>query len=296
MAAGRPADELLAFRRAVERLGALDTSQTAALAFARAAFPELPVERIPADGLARVAAALGALEGLAAGRPMAVRPIVGWLLDGALPPGLLARIAHRPDSPALAEALAALGPTRFEALLGVAGVRGLGAYLAEVPGAVEILRADGPSSLRFHQRADSGGPRAVLARERVRREAGGRVDPAAEGALLWLLARTDLPAESIGLGLVRDLQALGIPGVLWPDAVAVPTAGLLARSGLAVPLGLLLLFAAAPLLAWWARLFPRRRRRHATAIATVGPPPPAASGAGGGAQGCSRGRLLLPPR
>ena len=32
----------------------------------------------------------------------------------------------------------------------------------------------------------------------------------------WLVARTDLPADRIGLGLVRDLQALGIAGALRP--------------------------------------------------------------------------------
>jgi hypothetical protein len=275
LAAALPAEELLAFRRAAERLGALDGPQTAALVLVRTALPELPVERIRADGLARVAAAMGALDGLATDRPAVLHPIVGWLLDGALPPGLLARLAHRPDGPALAGALAALGPARFEAILGAAGPRDLGAYLAEVPGALEILRADGPGSLRFYQLAEGGGVRAVLSRERLRREAGGRIGPMAEGALVWLLARTDLPADRIGLGVVRDLQALGIPGPLWPDAVAVPAAGLLARGGgLALPFGVLLLLASAPLLAWWTRLFPRRRGRRAAAAVAVAPSQP----------------------
>lgn len=260
-AAGAPEDELLLLRRAIDRLGALDGTQTAALVLARRLSPAAPVELLHADGLVRLAAVADPLQAAAAARPAETARLVTQVLDGSLSPPALARLLGRPETPALLDLLDTLGPQRFEALLGIAPREALLRYLETVPEARRILLADGPGSLRFHQMPAGGGLRAVLARERVRQQADGSLDAAAEASLRWLLARTDLPADAIDFGLLRNLQALGIPGPLWPDALAVPVAGLLARIGLLTPMLLLLLLAAAPVIGWWLRLFPRRGLR-----------------------------------
>ncbi|MBR0663834.1 hypothetical protein GXW71_05625 [Roseomonas hellenica] len=261
LAAGSPQDELLLLRRALDRLGAMDGAQTAALVLARRLAPAAPVELVHADALVRLAAIAGPLEAAAATRPAETSRLVVQVLDGSLSQAVLTRVLGRAETPALLELLDAAGPQRFEALLGVASREEILRYLQSVPDAQRILLADGPGSLRFHQLPAGGGVRAVLARERVRQQVGGSLDASAEEALRWLLARTDLAAAEIDFGLLRNLQALHIPGPLWIDGLAVPVAGVIARTGLRFPLLLLILLAAAPAIAWWLRLFPRRGLR-----------------------------------
>lgn len=261
LAADSPQDELVLLRRALDRLGAVDGAQTAALVLARRLAPAAPVELVHADALVRLAAIAGPLEAAAAARPAETSRLVVQVLDGSLSQAVLTRVLGRAETPALLELLDAAGPQRFEALLGVASREEILRYLQSVPDAQRILLADGPGSLRFHQLPAGGGVRAVLARERVRQQAGGSLDASAEEALRWLLARTDLAAAEIDFGLLRNLQALHIPGPLWIDGLAVPVAGVIARTGLRFPLLLLILLAAAPAIAWWLRLFPRRGLR-----------------------------------
>jgi F0F1-type ATP synthase membrane subunit b/b' len=265
VASADPEAELLLLSQAIDRLGALDGPQTAALILARRLAPAAPVGRLGADGLVRLAAVAGPLEAAAASRPAEAARLTEQVLDGSLPPPLLLRLLGRTGTPALLDLLDAIGSRRLEALLGIAPVDDIQRYLASVPEAPRLLLADGPGSLRFFDLPTGGGLRAVLARERVRQGAGGSLEAPAEASLHWLLARTDLPAESMDLGLVRNLSAFGIPGPLWPDGLAVPLAGIVARTGLIAPLLGLLLLAVVPVIGAWLRLWRRRGPRIAGA-------------------------------
>jgi hypothetical protein len=102
--------------------------------------------------------------------------------------------------------------------------------------AVALLREDGPGHLKAYAAPSGGGPHAVIARHTLLEEYGGKLPPDADSTVHWILANTSVDATSIHKSTIDNLRALGIPGGVIPRILAIPTAVMVASTGLVGPI------------------------------------------------------------
>jgi hypothetical protein len=129
------------------------------------------------------------------------------------------------------------------------------------------LREDAVGHLKSYATSPGGGPKAVLVRHALLQEYGGTIPAEANRTMHWLLAHTSVEPDQIHKSTIENLHAMGIPGGVIPIFVAIPTARLVATTGLLGPLVIVLILLSAGGLviarvAFRVALpFPRRRRR-----------------------------------
>jgi hypothetical protein len=261
------------YKHSLDRLGSIDAQQTRALILIHQLHPAKTADEINKDALTIIGASASRLAAIKAQNPQAAAATVDWVLHGQMSGTLLNRLAAHGHAAMLLSLPLYLGPDTVTQMLGVADETTILKFLADftAPGesharAMAYLREDAAGHLQSYAKA---GPKAVLARHALLQEYGSTLPAEAERTLHWLLAHTSVEHDRIHKSTIESLHAIGIPGGIIPVFVAIPTARMVAATGLLGPVAIVLVLLSAGGLAV-ARVafrvalpFPQRRRRIA---------------------------------
>jgi hypothetical protein len=264
------------YKHSLDRLGSLDAQQTRALILIHQLHPAKNADEINKDALTIIGASASRLAAIKTQNPQAAAATVDWVLHGQMSGTLLNRLAAHGHASTLLSLPLYLGPDTVTQMLGVADEATILKFLADftAPGesharAMAYLREDASGHLKSYNTSPGGGPKAVLARHTLLQEYGGTLPAEADRTLHWLLAHTSVEHDRIHKSTIESLHAMGIPGGIVPIAVAIPTARMVAATGLLGPVVIVLVLLSAGGLAI-ARVvfrvalpFPLRRRRIA---------------------------------
>jgi hypothetical protein len=247
----KPGVALSFFKQSFDRLGSLDAQQTDALILVRQLHPGKRPEETNKDALTVLGENAGRLAAFKTQNPEAMATLVDWVLQGQLGGTLLQRLTRHGSASTLLSLPLYLGPDAMLALLVAANEDTLVQFVKDFtrPGtpiasseAVSLLREDGPGHLKAYAAPSGGGPHAVIARHTLLQEYGGKLPPDADSTVHWILANTSVDATSIHKSTIDNLRALGIPGGAIPRILAIPTAVMVASTGLVGPILVLLVF------------------------------------------------------
>jgi hypothetical protein len=108
--------------------------------------------------------------------------------------------------------------------------------------AVALLHEDGPGHLRAYAAPSGGGPPCCHRQAYLARGVWRQAPPHADSTIHWILANTSVDATSIHKSTIDDLRALGIPGGIIPRILAIPTAVMVASTGLVGPILAVIVF------------------------------------------------------
>jgi hypothetical protein len=264
------------YKHSLDRLGSLDAQQTKALILIHQLHPTKTADEINKDALTVIGASASRLAAIKTQNPQAAAATVDWVLHGQMSGTLLNRLAAHGHAATLLSLPLYLGPDTVTQMLGVADEATILKFLADftAPGesharAMTYLREDAAGHLKSYAHSPGGGPKAVLARHVLLQEYGGTLPAEADRTLHWLLAHTSVEHDRIHKSTIENLHAMGIPGGIIPIFVAIPTARMVAATGLLGPVVIVLILLSAGGLAI-ARIafrvtlpFPLRRRRIA---------------------------------
>jgi hypothetical protein len=262
------------YKHTLDRLGSLDAQQTGALILIRQLHPTKNADEINKDALTIIGASASRLAAIKTQNPQAAAITVDWVLNGQMSGTLLNRLAAHGHAATLLSLPLYLGPDTVTQMLGMADEATILKFLADftAPGesnarAMAYLREDAAGHLKSYTASPGGGPKAVLARHTLRQEYGGTLPAEADRTLRWLLVHTSVPYDRIHKSTIESLHALGIPGGILPIFVAIPTARMVAATGLLGPVAIVVVLLSVGGLAI-ARIafrvalpFPWRRRR-----------------------------------
>lgn len=264
------------YKQSLDRLGSLDAQQTNALILIHQLHPTKKADEINKDALTIIGASASRLAAIKTQNPQAAAATVDWVLHGQMSGTLLNRLAAHGHATTLLSLPLYLGPDTVTRMLGVADEATILKFLADftAPGesharAMAYLREDATGHLKSYAISPGGGPKAVLARHVLLQEYGGTLPAEVGRTLHWLLAHTSVEHDQIHKSTIENLHAMGIPGGIIPIVVAVPTAHMVATTGLLGPVVIVLVLLSVGALAI-ARVafrialpFPLRRRRIA---------------------------------
>jgi hypothetical protein len=264
------------YKQSLDRFGSLDAQQTDALILAHQLHPTKKAEEINKDALTIIGASASRLAAIKTQNPQAAAITVDWVLNGQMSGTLLNRLAAHGHAATLLSLPLYLGPDSVTKMLSVADETTILKFLADftAPGesqarAMAYLREDAAGHLKSYSAPTGGGPKTVLARHTLLQEYGGTLPAEADRTLHWLLAHTSVAHDQIHKTTIENLHAMGIPGGVIPIFVAIPTARMVAATGLLGPVAIVLALLSAAGLAI-ARVafrvalpFPLRRRRIA---------------------------------
>jgi hypothetical protein len=262
------------YKQSLDRLGSLDAQQTQALILIHQLHPTKKAEEINKDALTIIGASASRLAAIKTQNPQAAAATVDWVLHGQMSGTLLNRLTAHGHAATLLSLPLYLGPDTVTQMLGVADEATILKFLADFtpPGesharAMAYLREDAAGHLKSYSAPTGGGPKAVLARHTLLQEYGGTLPAEADRTLHWLLAHTSVEHDQIHKSTIANLHAMGIPGGIIPIFVAIPTARMVAATGLLGPVAIVLVLLSAGGIAI-ARVafrvalpFPLRRRR-----------------------------------
>jgi hypothetical protein len=264
------------YKHSLDRLGSLDAQQTDALILIHRLHPTKKAAEINKDALTIIGASASRLAAIKTQNPQAAAATVDWVLHGQMSGTLLNRLAAHGHAATLLSLPLYLGPDTMTQMLGVADETTILKFLADftAPGesharAMAYLREDAAGHLKSYTTSPGGGPKAVMARHTLLQEYGGAIPAEADRTLHWLLAHTSVEHDQIHKSTIESLHALGIPGGVVPIAVAIPTARMVAATGLLGPVVIVLVMlgvgglAVARVAFRVALPFPLRRRRIA---------------------------------
>jgi hypothetical protein len=264
------------YKQSLDRLGSLDAQQTDALILIHQLHPTKKADEINKDALTIIGASVSRLAAIKTQNPQAAAITVDWVLSGQMSGTLLNRLAAHGHAATLLSLPLYLGPDTVTQMLGVADEATILKFLADftAPGesharAIAYLREDAAGHLKSYTTSPGGGPKAVLARHTLLQEYGGTLPAEADRTLHWLLAHTSVEHNRIHKSTIENLHAMGIPGGIIPIFVAIPTARMVAATGLLGPAVIVLVLlsigglAIARVVFRVALPFPRRRRRIA---------------------------------
>jgi hypothetical protein len=231
------------YTQAFDRLGSLDAQQTTALIFIHELHPTKTVDEINKDALTIIGASASRLAAIKTQNPQAAAITVDWVLNGQMSGTLLNRLAAHGHAATLLSLPLYLGPDAVTQMLRVTDEATILKFLADftAPGesqarAMAYLREDAAGHLKSYTTSPGGGPKAVLARHTLLQEYGGSIPAEADRTLHWLLAHTSVEHDRIHKSTIESLHAMGIPGGIIPTAVAIPTARMVAATGLLGPI------------------------------------------------------------
>jgi hypothetical protein len=240
------------YKQSLDRLGSLDAQQTGALILIRQLHPTKKAEEINKDALTIIGASASRLAAIKTQNPQAVAATVDWVLHGQMSGTLLNRLTAHGHAVTLLSLPLYLGPDTVTQMLGVADETTILKFLADftAPGesqarAMAYLREDAAGHLKSYATTPGGGPKAVLARHVLLQEYGGTLPAEADRTLHWLLAHTSVEHDQIHKSTIESLHAMGIPGGIIPIAVAIPTARMVAATGLLGPIAIVLVLLSA---------------------------------------------------
>jgi hypothetical protein len=264
------------YKHSLDRLGSIDAQQTKALILIHQLHPTKNADEINKDALTIIGASASRLAAIKTQNPQAAAATVDWVLHGQMSGMLLKRLAAHGHAATLLSLPLYLGPDTVTQMLGVADETTILKFLADftAPGesharAMAYLREDAAGHLKSYTTSPGGGPKAVLARHTLLQEYGGTIPAKADRTLHWLLAHTSVEHDQIHKSTIENLHAMGIPGGVVPIFVAIPTARMVAATGLLGPVVIALILlsigglAIARVAFRVALPFPLRRRRIA---------------------------------
>ncbi len=267
-----PDQELLFYKRSLDRFSGLDALQTDALLLIHALMPTTKPESINKDVLSMLGKVADRLEAVQQQAPEVAKTVTEWALQGQIGGTLMERLSAHANAALLFELPLHLGIDNFTRLLHAAGEDTLVRFVSDfsVRGslstsrALDLLRADGTGYLAVYQRPEGGGAQAVRTRAALVQAYGGTLSPETDHTLHWLLAHTGLDPQAINRTTVENLRAVGIPGAPWPAFLAIPAATWIARVGLMIPCTIVFVMLVLPAGMIWFRVFrfslPGRRR------------------------------------
>jgi hypothetical protein len=247
----KPESALIFYKQSFDRLGSLEAQQTDALILVHQLHPAKRPDEINKDALTVLGESAGRLAAFKAQTPEAVATLVDWVLQGQFSGTLLQRLARHGSASLLLSLPLSLGPDAMPALLAAASEDTLVQFVKDVgrPGtpmassqAIALLREDGPGHLKAYAAPSGGGPHAVSARHTLLEEYGGKLPPDADSTVHWILANTSVDATAIHKSTIDNLRALGIPGGVIPRILAIPTAVMVASTGLVGPILAVIVF------------------------------------------------------
>jgi hypothetical protein len=264
------------YKHSLDRLGSINAQQTKALILIHQLHPTKNADEINKDALTIIGASASRLAAIKTQNPQAAAATVDWVLHGQMSGMLLKRLAAHGHAATLLSLPLYLGPDTVTQMLGVADETTILKFLADftAPGesharAMAYLREDAAGHLKSYTTSPGGGPKAVLARHTLLQEYGGTIPAKADRTLHWLLAHTSVEHDQIHKSTIENLHAMGIPGGVVPIFVAIPTARMVAATGLLGPVVIALILlsigglAIARVAFRVALPFPLRRRRIA---------------------------------
>ena len=264
------------YKQSLERLGSIDAQQTRALIIIHRLHPTKTADEINKDALTIIGASASRLAAIKTQNPQAAAITVDWVLNGQMSGTLLNRLTAHGHAATLLSLPLYLGPDTVTRMLGVTDEATILKFLADftAPGesnarAMAYLHEDAAGHLKSYATSPGGGPRTVLARHTLLQEYGGTLPVEADRTLHWLLTHTSVAHDRIHKSTIENLDAMGIPGGIIPIFVAIPTARMVAGTGLLGPviIALVLLsvggLAIARVAFRVALPFPLRRRRIA---------------------------------
>jgi hypothetical protein len=264
------------YKQSLDRLGSLDAQQAKALILIHQLHPTKNADEINKDALTIIGASASRLAAIKTQNPQAAAITVDWVLNGQMGGTLLNRLAAHGHAATLLSLPLYLGPDTVTRMLAVTDETTILKFLTDftAPGesnarAMAYLREDAAGHLKSYATSPGGGPKAVLARHVLLQEYGGILPAEADRTLHWLLAHTSVEHDQIHKSTIENLHAMGIPGGIIPVFVAIPTARMVAATGLLGPVVIALVLLSVGGLAI-ARVafrvalpFPLRRRRIA---------------------------------
>jgi hypothetical protein len=247
----KPVAALTFYKQNFDRLGSLEAQQTDALILIRQLHPGKRPDEINKDALTILGESAGRLATFKTQNPEAVATLVDWVLQGQLSSTLMQRLTRHGSAALLLSLPLYLGPDAMPALLAAASEDTLVQFVKDFsrPGtplassqAIALLREDGPGHLKAYAAPSGGGAHAVIARHTLLQEYGGKLPPDADSTVHWILANTSVDATAIHKSTIDNLRALGIPGGVIPRVLAIPTAVMVASTGLVGPILAVLVF------------------------------------------------------
>jgi hypothetical protein len=247
----KPESALTFYKQNFDRLGSLEAQQTDALILIRQLHPGKRPGEINKDALTILGESAGRLAAFKTQNPEAVATLVDWVLQGQFSGTLMQRLIRHGNASLLLSLPLYLGPDVMPTLLAAANEDTLVQFMKDFsrPGtpmasseALALLREDGPGHLKAYAAPSGGGPHAVIARHTLLQEYGGKLPPDADSAVHWILANTSVDATAIHKSTIDNLRALGIPGGVIPRILAIPTAIMVASTGLVGPILVFLVF------------------------------------------------------
>jgi hypothetical protein len=264
------------YKQSLDRLGSLDAQQTRALILIHQLHPTKNADEINKDALTIIGASASKLAAIKTQNPQAAAATIDWVLHGQMSGTLLNRLAAHGHAATLLSLPLYLGSDTVTQMLAVTDETTILKFLADftAPGesnarVMACLREDAEGHLRSYAASPGGGPKAVLARHTLLQEYGGTMPAEADRTLHWLLAHTSVEHDQIHKSTIENLHAMGIPGGVVPIFVAIPTARMVAATGLLGPMVIALVLlsigglAIARVAFRVALPFPLRRRRIA---------------------------------
>jgi hypothetical protein len=247
----KPVAALTFYKQSFDRLGSLEAQQADALILVHQLHPGKRPGEINKDALTILGESAGQLAPFKTQTPESVATLVDWVLQGQLSGALMQRLTRHGSASLLLSLPLHLGPDAMPALLAAANEDTLVQFVKDFgrPGtpmassqAIALLREDGPGHLRAYAASSGGGPHAVIARHTLLEEYGGKLPPDADSTVHWILANTSVDATSIHKSTIDNLRAMGIPGGIIPRILAIPTAVMVASTGLVGPILVFLVF------------------------------------------------------
>jgi hypothetical protein len=247
----KPVTALTFYKQNFDRLGSLEAQQTDALILVRQMHPGKRPDEINKDALTILGESTGRLAAFKTQNPEAVATLVDWVLQGQLSGTLMQRLTRHGSAGLLLSLPLFLGPDAIPALLAAVNEDTLVQFVKDFtrPGtpmassqALALLREDGPGHLKAYAAPSGGGAHAVIARHTLLQEYGGKLPPDADSTVHWILANTSIDATTIHKSTIDNLRALGIPGGAIPRILAIPTAMMVASTGLVGPILAVLVF------------------------------------------------------
>jgi hypothetical protein len=241
----KPGIALTFYKQSFDRLGSLEAQQTDALILVRQLHPAKRPDEINKDALTILGENAGRLAAFKTQNPETVATLVDWVLQGQFSGTLMQRLTRHGSASLLLSLPIYLGPDTMPALLATANEDTLVQFVKDFgrPGtplassqAIVLLREDGPGHLKAYAAPSGGGAHAVIARHTLLQEYGGKLPPDADSTVHWMLANTSVDATSIHKSTIDNLRALGIPGGVIPRILAIPTAVMVASTGLVGPI------------------------------------------------------------
>jgi hypothetical protein len=235
------------YKQSLDRMGSLDAQQTDALLLIHKLHPTKKPDELNKDALTIIGASASRLSAIKAQNPQTAALTVDWVLSGQMSGTLMKRLTAHSHATTLLSLPLYLGPDIVTQMLGVVDEATILKFLADftVPGesnarAMAYLREDAAGHLKSYATSPAGGPKAVLVRHALLQEYGGTIPAEVDHTLHWLLARTSVGADQINKSTIENLHAMGIPGGVLPVFVAIPTARMVATTGLLGPMVIVL--------------------------------------------------------